>query len=102
MVTPARVAPAQLFQDGKEHLKMIVLLIAYHPDRLVGPEIFKFQVGGAQVLCNVDRGTVTTQHQLMIQPLISEIYPDAVVFLFIKYALLQAFFHDVLSQQVGV
>ena len=93
---------SQLVEQEREHLEVIVLLIAHHIYHLVDGIVLIAQLSGANVLSHVDAGTVATQQQLVVQAIGSEVGPHAVVVLAVEHALGEAFLHLFFSFEIGL
>ena len=94
---------AELLQNGKEDLEMVLLFVSYRVDlAFQAREIAVPEDGGSDVLRHVDSGSVLAQEQFFVQTLVAEVDPNAAVVLFEKHTSLQTSSHLVFSEQVGV
>ena len=93
---------AQFIQQDREHLEVVVLLVAHHVDHLIDGEILEAQLGCTDVLRHIYAGTIGTEQQLLIQALLGQVGPYRTVFSAIEETLLQTFFHLLLTFQIGV
>ena len=94
---------AELLQNGKEDLEMVLLFVSYRVDlAFQAGEIAVPEDGGTDVLRHVDSGSVLAQEQFFVQTLVAEVDPNAAVVLFEKHTSLQTSSHLVFSEQVGI
>ena len=81
---------------------MVVLLVAYDVYHLVDGEVAETHLGRTDVLRHVHAGTVRTQQQFLVQSVISEVCPYAVVVLSEEKTLCESLFHLCLSLEVSI
>jgi len=93
---------AEAVEEQREHLEVIVLLVAHHVYHPVDGEILIAELGGADVLGHVDAGAVGAQQELMVEAGVGEVGPDRPVVPAIHDPLLDAGEHKVLPLEIGV
>ena len=93
---------AQLVEQDGQNLEVIVLLIAHNVYHFVNGIILETQLSGADILRHIYRSAVRTQQQLLVQALLGQVCPYAVVIATIEEAFLQAFLHLLFSFEIGV
>ena len=93
---------AQTVEQDREHLEVVVLLIAHHVDHLVDGIVLEAHFGSTDILCHIDGGAVRAQQQLLVETLVSEVGPYTVVLVAFKESLGESFFHLGLTLQVGL
>ena len=81
---------------------MVVLLVADHVDHLVDRIVLIAQLGGAYILRHVDRSTVGTQQQLVVEAVGSEVGPYRAVILAVHDAFFEPLKHLFLTFEVGL
>ena len=81
---------------------MIILLVSYGIDHSVNMKIFYSLDGRTYVLSHVNRGTVTSKHDLLIKSVGSKINPHAAVILTIKNTFFKTFGNHIFSKEIGV
>ena len=52
---------AELVEEDREHLEVVVLLVAHHVDHLVDGVVLEAELGGTDVLSHVYRCAVATE-----------------------------------------
>ena len=80
---------------------MVVLLVAHHIDHLIDGIVAETQLGRTDVLRHVDRSTVRTKQQLLIQAVFRQIGPNRTVFAAIEEPFGESFLHLFLPFEVG-
>ncbi len=93
---------AEAVEDNRQHLEVVVLLVAHHVNHLIDGIVVEAHLGRTDVLRHINRGAVGADEQLLVEALAGEVGPDAAVFLLIEQAFLQAFHHLALALEVGV
>ena len=93
---------AQTVEQDGQHLEVIVLLVAHHVDHLVDGIVGETLFGRTDVLRHVDRRTVSTEQQLVVEAFAREVGPHGTVFLAVEKTFLQSFEHFLLAFQVCV
>ena len=93
---------AETVEEDGEYLEVIVLLVAHHIDHLVDGVVVEAHLSGADVLCHIHAGTVGAEQQFLVEALVGEISPHAVVGLAEEESLLKAFLHLVLALEISV
>ena len=93
---------AELVEQDREHLEVVVLLVAYDVNHFVNGEVAETELGGADVLRHVNGSAVGTEQELLVKSLGGEVGPDGTVFLAEKDAFPQTFFDLFLAFQVGI
>ena len=93
---------AEAVEKYREHLEVIVLLVAHHVYHLVDRIILETHLGGTDILSHIHRSAVRTEQQFLVESLVGEVSPHAVVLVTLKESLLQSFFHLCLAFEVGV
>ena len=93
---------AQTVQEDGKHLEVVVLLVPDDVDHLVDGEVVEAHLGRTDVLRHVDRRTVLSQQELLVQPLFGKVGPYGVVVLAEEQSFLQTFFHLLLADKVSV
>ena len=77
----------ELVQQQGQHLEVVFLLIAYHIDHLVNGIVLEAQFGGADVLCHINAGAVTSEQQFLVQSVPRQVSPYRTVFAAVENAL---------------
>ena len=93
---------AELAQDELKHGEMVVLLVAHHIDMRVQMILGEAPLGSAEVLRDIDRSAVGTEHELAVQAVGSEVAPHGTVGVTDKSAILQALLYQLLTKKVGI
>ena len=93
---------AQLVEEDREHLEVVVLLIAYYVYHLVDRVVLKAQLCCSDVLGHIYRCAVRTQQEFFIKAFTCEISPYRAVISSVEQTLCQSFFHLLLAFKVGV
>ena len=93
---------AQTVEQDGQHLEVIVLLVAHHVDHLVNGIVGETLFGRTDVLRHVDRRTVSTEQQLVVEAFARQVGPHGAVFLAVEKTFLQSFEHFLLAFQVCV
>ena len=93
---------AEAVEEDREHLEVIVLLVAHHIDHLVDGKVGEAHLGGANILGHIYAGAVRAQQQLLVEALVGEVGPYRVVIFAEEQALSQSLFHLLLAYEVGV
>ena len=100
VVDLVRPGKSQFLQDELEDLEVVVLLVAH--DIHVGIQVVfgKPALGRAQVLGDIDRGTVAAEDELAVQAVAREVAPDGAVGLAEEDTLVQSLLDQFLAQEV--
>ena len=93
---------AQLVEQDRQYLEVVVLFVTYHINHLVDRIILEAQLGSTDVLCHVYRSTVTTEQQFVVQTFRSQVGPYRTVFLAIEQSFFQTFHYFFLSFKVSL
>ena len=93
---------AELVEQDREHLEVVVLLVAHHVDHLVDGVVLEAQLGGTDILCHVYRCAVATEQELMVEALTGEVGPYRAILLAEEETLLQTLHHLLLTFEVGL
>ncbi len=93
---------AELVEQEREHLEMVVLFVADDVNHLVDGIVGKAHLGGADVLGHVDRCAVAAQEQLVVEAVGGEVGPYRAVFLAVHDAFFKAFKHLFLAFEIGL
>ena len=88
-------------KQDRKHLEVIVLLVSYDVNHLIYREILKAHVGRSDVLCHVNRRTIASKQQLLVEPVGCQIGPNAIILLAKEEALGESFLHFFLAFEVG-
>ncbi len=95
-------AEAETVEQQREHLEVIVLLVAHHIYHAVDGIVVVPHLGGADVLGHVYRGTVGAQQQLVVEPLGGEVGPYGAVVAAVEQPLVEALEHLGLALEIGL
>ena len=93
---------AQFIQQDGEHLEVVVLLIAHHIDHLVDGVVVETQLRRTNILGHIDRGTILTEQQLLVQTIFRQVSPYRTILPTVEDTLLQTFQYLCLTLQVGL
>ena len=81
---------------------MIVLFVAHHIDHLVDGIVLETHLSSTDVLCHIDRSTITAEQQFLVESFVGEVGPDRVILMALEESLLKSFFHFCLTLEVGL
>ena len=93
---------AKFVKQDREHLEVIVLLIAHHIDHLVNGKVLKAQLGRSDVLRHVNTGTIGAQQQFLVQAFAGEVCPDRAILAAVEEPFVEALHHLFLAFEVGL
>ena len=66
-------------KKDRQHFEMVLLFVADHIDHLIDGIVLESQFGGTDILRHIDRCTVRTEQQFLIQTVLGEVSPDGTV-----------------------
>ncbi len=66
---------SEAVEQQRQHLEVVVLLVAHDVNHLVDGEILVAQFGGADILGHVYRGTVGAEQELVVESGVGEVGP---------------------------
>ena len=91
----------ETIEQEREHLEVVVLLVADDIDHFVDGIVAETEFGGTDVLGHVDRSSVRTEEELLIESVLREIGPNGAVFAAIEEAFGESFLYLFLAFEVG-
>ena len=92
----------QFIEQDRKYLEVIILLITHNVNHLVNRIISETKFGRTNILCHVDRGSVTTKKQFVIQSFGSQVRPYGTIFFLEEETLLEPFHHLLFSFEVSI
>ena len=102
MVKVLRPAVTEFFKDFKQNLKMIILLISHRVDKSLYIIIRETPYCCSQILRDIDRSTITTKKEFLIQAFISKVAPHRAIFFGEENTFVQSFFYQIFTQKVSL
>ena len=98
-LTPLKAQTVE--QDG-QHLEVVVLFVTHYIDHFVDGIVRETLFGSTDILSHVDRRTVGTEQQLVVEAFACQVGPYGTVFLAVEKSFLQSFEHFLLAFQIGI
>ena len=92
----------KFIEQDRKHLEVIVLFVTYYINHLINRVIGKTKFSRTDILSHVDRSTVTTEKELMIQSFGSQVGPYGTVFFLVEETFFQTFHYLFFSFEVSI
>ena len=71
---------SETVKQDRQHLEVVLLLVAYHIDHLVDRIVLEAELGGTDILGHIDGGAVGAEEQFLVQSVLGEVCPYRTVF----------------------
>ncbi len=96
------LAPAETeaVEQHRQHLEVVVLLVAHHVYHAVDVVVVETLFGGADVLRHVYRGAVGAEQQLLVEAVGAQVGPYRAVLAAVEHAFFESFEHFLLAVEV--
>ena len=92
---------AQLVEQERKHLEVVVLFVAHHIYHLVDRIVLIAEFCRTDVLSHINGSTVATQQELVVKTVSRKVGPYGIVFLAVHDALFKAFKHFFLAFKIS-
>ena len=89
-------------EQDREHLEVVVLLVTYYVNHLVDREVLEAEIGSTDVLSHINRSSVRTEQEFLVETLVGEVSPNRVIILAEEETLLQSFLYLLLTLEISV
>ena len=89
-------------EEDREHLEVVVLLVAYDINHLVDGIVDVAELGGADILSHIHRSAVGAEQEFVVETGIGKICPHRAILLAIHDAFFESFEHFFLPFEIGV
>ena len=92
----------EFIQQNRKYLEVIILFVTNDINHFINRIISETKFGRANILRHINRGSIATKKQLMIQPLGSQVNPDRAVFFFEEKAFFQSLHYFLFSFKISI
>ena len=93
---------SQTIEQDREHLEVIVLLVAHHIDHLIDGEILETHLSRSDVLSHINASSIATKQEFLVQTLVGEVGPYGVVLMALEETFGESFLYLGLTFQIGL
>ena len=93
---------SEFVEENRQHLEVVVLLVAHNIDHLVDWEVLETELSSTDVLSHINRSAVAAEEEFLVQSLSLEVSPNRVVVAAVEEAFLQSFHHLLATFKISI
>ena len=93
---------AELVEEDREHLEVVILLITNDIYHLIDRVILETELCSADILSHIDRCAIGTEKQFLVKTFLGEVSPYGVVGTTIEESLCEAFLYLFLTFEISI